>query len=166
MPHCCPFAESLPLLLCRTPIPQCPWAGAPWSIGGLSSRLLNKSPANGGPKFYDPAACPSSRAAKEFGNSSHYRKNSGGVAASARMRRNLMTAPFLQCSEQIKITSMQTKSPGSGRGQVKADHRPSVNRRAAKKMASAQRRPDGLATLYHACKDSAGQKEAPKPGGA
>ena len=41
------------------------------------------------------------------------RKNSGGNDASAQMRRHLMTAPFLQRSAQIKIISLQTKSPGS-----------------------------------------------------
>jgi hypothetical protein len=45
------------------------WGGAAWSIRGLSSTLLNETPANGGQNFHGPAEDPSSPAAKEFGNS-------------------------------------------------------------------------------------------------
>jgi hypothetical protein len=63
-----PFAESLRLLLCRTPIPQYRRAGAGWNIRGLSSTLLNEIPASGGQKFRDSAEGLSLLAAREFGD--------------------------------------------------------------------------------------------------
>ena len=63
-PHCCPLAESLRLLLCRTSIPSIFGAGAAWSIRGLLSTLLNAIPASGGQKFHVPAENLSLRAAR------------------------------------------------------------------------------------------------------
>jgi hypothetical protein len=133
----------------------------------LSSRLLSKGPANGGPKFCDPAANLSSRAAKRFGNSSpvstrrarrrhcswpskpstpglsrarrRCRKNSGAVAADARKRRHRTTTPSLWDSQPRKRVSSERDRLGDPRTIARSKARPGNARRRLDFQANARK---------------------------